>query len=252
MTVDVIVAARRRTRRRLAVTVLVGAGIIAAAVYPAGLYANSRLDDKTAAVTPATAAVSWPAGTTTPATPALAPDVTWTRLAGVELPASADTGPHDSVGGLARGFAHTRQGALVAAVHLLVRTTPQVGPQVFAPTLTEQVVGEHAAAMRQAVADAYTQAVTTTGVLYGQPLGDLPATIAGIRTDTYTDNQATLSVLTTAPDASGITRYAATTITLTWTDGDWRLVAPPQGRWDSQVRILDPSAVSGYPPLRAR
>jgi hypothetical protein len=252
MTLDVIVAARRRTRRQLAVTVLVGAGIVAAAVYPAGLWVNSHLDDQAVAVAPATVAAPWPAGTAAPGTPVLDADVTWTRLAGVDLPASADTGPHEVVGGLARGFAHTRQGAVVAAVHLLVRTTPQVGPAVFGPTLAEQVVGEHTTAMRQLVADIYTQAVTTTGVLYGQPLGDLHATVAGIRIDTYTDDQATLGVLTSAPDAGGVTRYAATTVTLTWTSGDWRMVAPPQGRWDSQVRIIDRAQTGGYPPLRAR
>ena len=48
---------------------------------------------------------------------------------------SAATGPRQTVGGLARGFAHTQAGAVVAAVHLLVRTTAQVGPAVFDPTL---------------------------------------------------------------------------------------------------------------------
>ena len=173
-------------------------------------------------------------------------------MAGVDLPVSAATGPAQKVGGLARGFAHTQPGAVVAAVHLLVRTTAQVGPVVFEPTLAEQVVGEHAPAMRTAVADSYREAAARTGVVYGQPLGDLPATVAGVRVDGYTDAQATLSVLTSAVDATGFTRYAATRLSLMWTDDDWHLVAPPGGRWDSEVRIVDPAQIAGYPPLAGR
>jgi hypothetical protein len=253
MTLEVITAARRRTRRRLTIAVLIGVGVVAALVYPAGLYVNAHLNDE-AVSSPATAAPPSPAASATATAPgvALPAEVTWVRVAGVDLPTSLATGPAQTVGGLARGFAHTPAGAVVAAVHLLVRTTPDVGPAVFEPTLTGQVVGEHAAAMRRTVADVYTQAAAEQGVAYGQPLGDLHATVAGIRVDTYTPLQATLSVLTSAVDTTGVTRYAATTVTLSWTNGDWLLVAPPDGRWDSQVRLLDPASIGGYPPLRAR
>ena len=104
-------------------------------------------------------------------------DVRWVRVAGVDLPVSAATGPTQAVGGLARGFAHTPAGAVVAALHLLVRTSPQVGPAVFDPTITAQVVGPDAGGdARQVTAD-YQQAAAAAGIAYGQPLGDLPATL---------------------------------------------------------------------------
>jgi hypothetical protein len=249
MTIEVIAAARRRTRRRLAIAVTVVAACGAGLVYPAGLYVNSHLDDTPASV-PATVAAPWPAATTSSAL--LPGDVSWVRVAGVDLPYSAATGPRESVGGLARGFAHTRAGAVTAAVHLLVRSTPQVGPAVYEPTLQTQVVGENAPAMRELVAQIYTQAAAEAGVAYGQPLGDLHATVAGIRVDAYTADSAVLAVLTSAVDAGGTTRYATTTVRLSWTSNDWMLLAPTGGRWDADVRLLDPAQITGYTPLGQR
>src|SRR4051794_9259746 len=140
MTLDVIVAARRRTRRRLTLMALIGMGVLAALVYPAGLYVNAHLDDDAPRPTdrpnPAT-----PSNPTADRAPVLPAGVSFARVAGIDLPVSAATGPTETLGGLARGFAHTRSGAVVAALHLLVRTTPQVGPVVFEPTLLDQVVG---------------------------------------------------------------------------------------------------------------
>ena len=120
---------------------------VAALVYPAGLWADARLDgDPTPPAATGTAAAVRP--TSTVDSRLLPAEVSWTRLAGVDLPMSPDTGPTQTEGGLARGFAHTPAGAVVAALHLLVRTTPQVGPAVFDPTMTDQVVGCDAAAMR--------------------------------------------------------------------------------------------------------
>src|SRR5689334_20533061 len=143
MTIDVIAAARRRTRR-LVIAALVGVVLLAACVYPAGLYVNAHLEDGQPA--PPVAAVDPSAGLGF-ADALLPADVTWTRLAGVALPFSPQTGPVRTVGALAGGFAQSRAGAVVAALHLLVRTAPQVGPAVFEPAIAEQVTGEHAAAM---------------------------------------------------------------------------------------------------------
>src|SRR5262245_47638142 len=121
MTVDVIAAARRRTRR-FAVAVLVGAALTAACVYPAGLYVNAHLDDG-AWATPAPATPGPAADEAPPDAWALPADARWIDVAGVKLPVSSATGPAQTVAGLARGFAHTPAGAVVAALHLLVRTT---------------------------------------------------------------------------------------------------------------------------------
>ena len=244
MTLDVISTARRRTRR-LAVAILAGLGVLAALVYAAGLYVNAHLDEQ-ASTPPATATPPWPATTGGAVLPA---GVTWVSVAGVALPTSPATGPAQTSGDLARGFTHTTPGAVVAALHLLVRTTAQVGPRVFEPTIDEQVLGEHTAAMRQRVADEYRQAAARAAITYGEPLGDLPATIVGVRVEENTDTRVTVSVLTSATDTAGVPRYAATPVTVIWAGGDWRLLAPPQGSWDDLVRVVDPATAGGYPPL---
>ncbi len=185
MTFDVIAAARRRTRRLVLVVAGTGA-VICALVYPLGLYANSRLDDN--APTPPTATT--PAQVSgSPATSAVAvvlpADTTWTTVAGVALPVSATAGPLRRDHGLAAGFAHTPAGAVLAAVHLLVNTTPQVGSAVFEPTLRTQVVGENAAAMRAAVEADYRQ--LGGDPVTGGPVGSLPAALAGVRMAAYSD-----------------------------------------------------------------
>jgi hypothetical protein len=242
MTVDVIAAARRRTRRAL-IGVGIAVGVLACAIYPAGLYVNSRLDDAATVPTTAVPLAPWPVKSGPVPLPA---DTTWQRVAGVALPVSAAAGPRDQRGGLVRGFTHTPAGAVFAALHLLVRTTPQVGPAVFVPTLRDQVVGEHAQAMRAAVAVDYRQ---LAGAGTGGPVGPLPAALAGARLAAYTDTDAAVDLLTTAVDATGTARYAATTVHVTWTGGDWALIAPPGGRWDSVVTPVGVEQAAAYPPL---
>src|SRR5689334_7718584 len=143
MTFDVIAAARRRSRRLVLVVAGVGAAICAL-VYPLGLYANSRLDDNAlpaGAASSASAAGTSSSPTSSPVAVVLPADTTWTTVAGVALPVSATAGPLHREHGLVSGFAHTPAGSVLAAVHLLVNTTPQVGSAVFEPTLRDQVVG---------------------------------------------------------------------------------------------------------------
>lgn len=247
MTYDVIAAARRRTRRR-AGALTVAALILAALTCPAAQWASTRDGDDPTSPSPTSPALP----TATSGAGLLPADVIWVRVAGVDLPTTPATGPARVEAGLARGFTDTRAGAVVAALHLLVRTTAQVGPEVFEPTLAEQVTGEHAAAMRAFVADSYARAAAELGIADGQPLGDLPATVVGARVDAYTQTHATLSMLTCAVDATGTTRYAATTVDLIYLRGDWRLVAPPDGRWDTRVRLIDLADTAAYPPIRGR
>jgi hypothetical protein len=246
MTIDVIRAARRRTRRRLLIAAMIPLGI-AALIYPAGLWADARIDgDPTPTSSPA------PAPMASTVDNSVSAGVSWVRVAGVDLPISPRSGPRQVVGGLARGFAHTQEGAVIAALHLLVRTTAQVGPAVFDPTITAQVVGPDQAAMRTYVAADYLQQATAAGITFGQPLRDLRAQFAAVRIDAYTGAACDLAVLTTIPDGAGTLRYAATTVHMRWTGADWALLAPPDGRWDSQVHLVDPAEAAGFTPLAGR
>jgi hypothetical protein len=251
MTVDVIAAARRRTRRLL-IAVLAVAGGLALLVYPAGLYVDAHLRPDPPLPSPSILA---PASSSTSPSPhssaAIPADTRWMPLAGVDLPESRQTGPDDLSDGLARGFTHTPVGAVVAALHLLVRTTPQVGPAIFEPTLRHQVVGASTDLMRQAVEADYQQGTTHLGVPYGQPLGDLPAHPVGVRVVDSRADRVDLSLLTSAPDAGGVTRFAACAVSLAWSDGDWGLVAPMGGRWDAEVHIVASADIGAWPPIRA-
>jgi hypothetical protein len=246
MTFEVIAAARRRARRTglvalLAVTVL-ACCLVLVIQHSAG---DPTAPVRTVSASPSPIVSTFGDGL-------LPDDVAWARVSGVDLPISPTAGPADTSAGLALGFAHTPAGALLAALHLLVRTTPQVGPAVFEPTLASQVVGESAPAMRQAVTDDYQRAAAAAGISYGQPLGDLPAALEGARIDAYSDEHADLSVLTAIVDDTGTTRYAGTSVTVDWVEQDWRLVAPPTGRWDGQVYPVDPSHITAFTALRDR
>jgi hypothetical protein len=246
MTLEVIAAARRRSRRAglfalLALTML-GCCLVVVTRQHAGHPTHP----------PRPVSASPSPGVSTFVDGLLPEDIAWARVSGVDLPVSPTAGPVDTSGGLAQGFAHTPAGALLATLHLLVRTTPQVGPAVFGPTLASQVVGQSAPAMRQAVADDYRRAATAAGIANGQPLGDLPAAFEGARFDAYTAERADLSVLSAIVDRTGRTRYAGTSVTVDWVVQDWRLVAPTAGRWDGQVYPVDSSQTTAFTALRDR
>jgi hypothetical protein len=238
---------RRRTRR-LVLIVAGAAVVLCVLVYPLGLYADSRLaENAPAPVPPGVPPVSGPPSSPVSVAVVMPADTTWTTVAGVALPTSATAGPLHHDHGLASGFAHTPAGAVLAAVHLLVNTTPQVGPAVFEPTLRTQVVGRDAAAMRNAVeADYRSLGGDPAG---GGPIGSLPATLAGVRLAAFTDAAARVDVLTVAVDPTGTARFAATPVDLAWTGSDWALVAPPAGRWTGVVIAVTPAQAASYPPL---
>jgi hypothetical protein len=252
VTYDVIARtrrARRRRRLRLAAALALLAGLALAVVvitlqpvHPApGAGQPVQLNPDSASGAPTTAGVG---GQPAPGTAAPLPaDLTWGGpVAGVSLPVSAAAGPRDTGGGLARGFAHTRAGSVLAAMHLVVRVTPQVGPAVFGPTLRDQVVGAAAAALAGQVCD-------QAHIGYGPPVGTLPAVLAGYRIELFTDTTATVRVMTRTDRAGGTPLYAAAVIQLSWTGADWALLAPAGGVWDQSLTRVDASNVGGYNPF---
>jgi hypothetical protein len=259
VTYDVIARtrrARRARRLRLAAALALLAGLALAVVVIAlqpvrpapGVGQPVQLNPGSAGGAPATAGVGGQpaAGTAAP----LPADLTWGGpVAGVSLPVSAAAGPRDTGGGLARGFAHTRAGSVLAAVHLVVRVTPQVGPAVFGPTLRDQVVGAAAAALAGQVNEQYRQLCDQAHVGYGPPVGALPAVLAGYRIELFTDTTATVRVMTRTDRAGGAPLYAAAVIQLSWTGADWALLAPAGGVWDQSLTRVDASNVGGYNPF---
>lgn len=195
---------------------------------------------------------SGPAGTG-PASPVPLPmDVTWAAVAGVQLPYSNSAGPRVTAADRATGFSRDLVGAVFAAMHLVVRTSPRVGPQVFGPTVREQVYGPDRQALADQIDADYADARDRQQVPYGQPLEPAFAVMSGYRIDFFDGTSATVRLLLRLPGPHGDPAYVASTLQLSFLDGDWRLMAPPRGDW-ATVRVEVPaSAAADYTSLPGR
>ncbi|MFD6608661.1 hypothetical protein ACFWD1_07205 [Micromonospora chalcea] len=244
MTYDVIDRARRATRHRLTTICLTAVALTAAVA--AAVMATTAPDRR--ADSPSGRAMSTIAITaTTPdnGTQRLG-DLEWVDVAGVSMPVSSRSGPRITTGGQARRFAHDQVGALLAAVHIVVRINPQVGPAVFEPTLRDQVVGPDATAMRVQVAQAYDE---LRAQLDGQPLGRLNAILRGYRIVSYRDDEAAVRLLTEAPGANGVPLLVVAEVRVRWTGSDWALLAPAGGTFEQTVMAASDADAATFLPF---
>lgn len=178
----------------------------------------------------------------TPAAPT-DPDAVPTGLefeehAGVPLPVSAVAGPRDRTGGLARGFSRDPTGVALAAAHILIRVHPEVGADVFGPTVAAQVTGPYADALGGNVHHGYDLLLHSYPVPYGQPASALHFTVEGFRVEAFTVDEATVRLLLDVP-AQQESLLGATTVQMRWHHGDWALVAPPDGVFAATVLVED-------------
>jgi hypothetical protein len=186
-------------------------------------------DDRDPAVAPSatgpgtTAAESTsgpPAAAATPPT-AAPPGVTWALVGQAAVPASASEGPARLSGCVASGFAHTPTGALIAAAQISTRSGYSAGRSCWEPTITGQFTtsaDREALLTRLKDADAQGQPGAAPGEL---------AQLVAFRFMSYTASTAVVGLIRRSPQGG----LAQTTLTLTWVDGDWKLVAPPGGQW---------------------
>ena len=168
----------------------------------------------------------------------------WSDYHGVRLPSSPAAGPRHTRSGLAWGFADTPLGALVAALNIAVRANAQWGPDVFVPTIRDQVTGPDAAALLASCQASYGQASQAAHLTGGQPLGDAYVAEEAFRWAAYTPADATVDLVSAGPGSQGVTVQATTRVELTWSGGDWRVVAPPGGDWGNAAARL--SSLGGY------
>lgn len=165
------------------------------------------------APSPSTSAAPTQAGSD--AVPTATPqDVTWTLFRGLALPSSPSAGPTRVDGPVYAGYAHTPEGALIAATQISARNlvTPDGG---WRQVLNAQVVdtpGRDAYANLRAQT---TDALPTAGL----------AQYAGFRFATYTPDVAVISLGN--KNSNGTYQVANTTVK--WVDEDWKLEIPPSG-----------------------
>lgn len=229
---------RRHSQRVLVVTVtltvLISLTLVAMAYFAFGRPAARSVQRERLPATDQ-AATGAPAG------------VSWTTVAGVRLPVSRADGPRSVTPTTASGFSRSRRGAALAAVHVLIRSSPTAGPQAFEPTITQQVAGTNAAAMKLLTADEYTQLRTDAGVVAGQPVeGD--AQILGFRTEAFTASVAGVSVFLDSPALRAKKQFLRIQVQLEWAASDWRVVAPPRGDWAASTTLLSatPAGIEQY------
>jgi len=168
----------------------------------------------------------------------------WASYGGVELPSSPQAGPRDTAGGLARGYADTPLGALVAAVNIAVRANAEWGPGVFIPVIRGQVTGPDAAALLAGCQAAYSQAASAAHITGGQPLGSADVTEEAFRWVSYAPSGATVDLVSAGPGSAGRTALAVTRIQVTWDGTDWKVIAPLNGDWASAAAVL--TSLAGY------
>jgi hypothetical protein len=245
-------AERRRVRRRrrlfLLSALVIALAVLASALDHAhahpGHRSHTRGEAPSAPGHPAPAkAAKRPAAPTSPDS-ATGTGLAWADFHGIQLPESAGAGPRHTRGGLAWGFADTREGALLAAVNIAVRTAAQWGPGIYQPTIRHQVTGPDSAALLEADTSDYAALRTAAHVRAGQPAGRGYAVEAGFRFVAYTPADATVDIVTEGPGSAGTTVMVATRIAVVWLRSDWRVVAPPGGDWANSAAAI--SSLTGY------
>jgi hypothetical protein len=168
----------------------------------------------------------------------------WSDYHGVELPSSPAAGPRDTSGGLASGFTDTPLGALLAALNIAVRANAQWGPDIYGPTIRDQVIGPDAAALLSSCQADYAQASQAAHITGGAPLGNAYVTEEAFRWVAWTPSDATVDLVSAGPGSQGTTVQATTRVEVVWSGGDWQVVAPAGGDWGNAAAEL--SSLSGY------
>lgn len=159
-------------------------------------------------------------------------DVQWQLYQRVALPYSATAGPRIIDGALARGYAHTPTGALIAAVQIGARALLSGGDS-WRHVAEQQIMPgpgrERFIQLRSQV---------TTDESPDPRLGQ----IAGFRFVTYTPETAVIQLATKFSDGD----MQVTTGTVQWSDGDWKQVRQPDGSTSPTVQAI--SDLTGLVP----
>jgi len=221
----------------VAAAALVGAVAIAGAVI--ALSAPGRTPDAVAPAAPTVGTAPEPAPSVLPtAIPTRPPtDVTWALVGQQAVPTSPTAGPHTVQNGVAAGYAHTPDGALLAAAQLTVRSGHSAGRASWEPTITRQFTPGPDRDRLLAALRAAPPATPEPGEL---------SPLAGYLYQAYTPDTAVIGLVYRAV-ATGTATYQVVATTLVWHDGDWAMVPPPGGSWLSVNRQTpDLTGVTGW------
>jgi hypothetical protein len=141
--------------------------------------------------------------------------VTWELVSGMAVPVSQTAGPVEVDGPVRKGFAHTPEGALIAALHIFGRATLTPGDGWREVTLEQVMPGTGR--------DVYVDAREKVSSVEAPPGGWGQA--AGFRFQSYTPDRAVIDVA--RKFQNGNLQVSQTTVV--WHQGDWRLQLQPDG-----------------------
>ncbi|MDQ1245812.1 MAG: hypothetical protein QG597_179 [Actinomycetota bacterium] len=158
-----------------------------------------------------------------------APPVTWSLYKGVALPVSATAGPRDLDGDVAAGYAHTPTGALVAAA--------QVSSRYGIADNWRSVVDRSIA--RGPGRDVWI----ATRSKYDKLASVSPGTYCQITGFSFIDYQPSRAVIQLANRCSS-GQLQTVPITVSWQDGDWKLVLQPDGSPSPMNQVIP--SLDGY------
>ncbi|MGF3140992.1 hypothetical protein [Streptomyces diastaticus] len=170
-----------------------------------------------------------PRTTATDETPSAAPKVTWDLVEGLALPVSESAGPHRTDGDVARCYAHSPEGALIAAVQISSR---MVVAEDWAEVMREQVLMDDVEDLIEQ-REEYEADAPDVAPAPGE-LGQ----VAGYQWVTATEDLAVVDLVNRFEGD----RLQVSTVTMRWQDGDWRYV----GDGKSQPKTV--KTLSGFVP----
>ncbi|SCF23448.1 hypothetical protein [Micromonospora chokoriensis] len=216
--------------------VIASAALVVTVVIAAVLLAITRGgDDEVDATGTTPSAALVPDGTTTAqslatAVPIAPPDgVRWELVGQTAVPVSATAGPTRIAGGTAVSYAHTPDGALIAAAQIMIRSSASAGRDCWEPTVQRQFLPSNNRDQLLAALRANPDHSSEPGEL---------SQIAGFSYQSYSPDTAVIGLVLRAPSV-GTARYHVLTLTLLWRDNDWRMQAPPGGSWISLNRVTN-------------
>ncbi|WP_436772851.1 hypothetical protein [Yinghuangia sp. YIM S09857] len=139
--------------------------------------------------------------------------IEWTDYRGLMVPLSGMAGPAERVGSVARCFAPTPTGALLAAANIVMRHP--VAPDWRSLAERQMVPGPG----RDAYLRLREQQEGPTGVAAVPPAGDRLARLAGFRFVSYSPQSAAVALLFRMSNGE----LWASVHTVDWSEGDWKL-----------------------------
>jgi hypothetical protein len=142
------------------------------------------------------------------------PGITWSLYQTVALPSSPTAGPEIVDGDVARCYAHTPVGALLAASQIPYRYL--IAPDWRAVDLEQVMPGPGR--------DKFVQERATTNNSGGNQPGDYNQ-LAGFKFVTYSSAVAVIEIAS----KSGSGALQAGAVTVDWSSGDWKLQLQPDG-----------------------